>query len=53
MTWASKKEDSRSKWIQKKVETRRTNKAVVALANKQARVIWAIMKTGEEYKVAA
>jgi len=53
VAWADKKEDRKSKWIQKKVETRGTNKAVVALANKQARAIWAIMKTGEDYKVAA
>lgn len=53
VTWPSKKDDARSLWITKKVETRGRNKATVALANKSARIIWAIMKTGEDYKIAS
>jgi hypothetical protein len=38
------KEDSRSRWIQRLVMTRGKNKAAVALANKNARIIWALLR---------
>lgn len=44
------KTDHRSKWIADKKERCGYNKASVALANKNARIIWAIMKTGECYR---
>jgi len=47
------KEDSRSKWISNKVTTKGNNKTAVALANKNARVIWALLAKKEEYKMAA
>lgn len=47
------KEDSRSKWIQSIKERRGSNKAAVALANKNARIIWALLAHGTEYKAAA
>jgi len=50
---AMKKEDSRSKWIQSIKERRGGNIAVVALANKNARIIWALLANKTEYRIAA
>ena len=44
--------DKRNQWIQEKKYRRGYNKAAVALANKNARIIWSIMKTGECYRTA-
>lgn len=43
------KQDKQSEWIRKKVEKRGFNRACVALANKNARVIWKLLSTGQEY----
>jgi transposase len=45
-----KKSDRRSIWIADKKNRCGYNKASVALANKNARIIWAIMATGECYR---
>jgi transposase len=45
-----KKTDPKNVWIADKKRRRGYNKASVALANKNARVIWAIMATGECYR---
>jgi len=45
-----RKEDNISIWVADKKAHRGYNKAAVALANKNARVIWAIMATGECYR---
>lgn len=47
------KTDKRSLWIADKKNRCGANKAAVALANKNARIIWAIMATGECYRKAA
>ena len=47
------KTDRRSRWIAEKVKTRGKNKAAVAVANKNARVIWKLLKTDETYQIAA
>ena len=47
------KTDSQSVWLRALKERRGFNKACVALANKNARVIWALMAHGEEYRKAA
>lgn len=44
------KEDARSLWIQDKKRRGGENKAAVALANKNARIIWAMLATGEAYR---
>jgi transposase len=49
---AARKDDARSKWVLKKVETRGRNKATVAFANKNARVIWVLLARKEEYRLA-
>lgn len=45
-----KKTDKKSIWVTDKKDRLGYNKASVALANKNARIIWAIMKTGECYR---
>lgn len=43
------KDDRRSRWLQSLVARRGKNKAAVALANKNARIIWALLSRGECY----
>ena len=50
--WSVGKVDSRSKWILAKQETRGYNRACVAVANKNARIIWAMMTSESEYRKA-
>ena len=51
--FAHQRDDYRSQWALKKVETRGMNKATVALANRNARVIWAMLAKNEVYKPIA
>jgi transposase len=51
LRWAPLKSDKKSKWITEKMKTRGFNKACVALANRNARVIWALLAKGENYKI--
>ena len=44
------KQDRRSRWLRQLVARRGKNVAGVALANKNARTIWALMKHGEHYQ---
>lgn len=53
VTNAKKKKDRRSLWIAGKEAGRGFNKACVAVANKNARIIWALMAHGTEYRKAA
>jgi transposase len=46
---ATGKEDRLSRWINRIRQERGTNKAVVALANKMARMAWAILAHGRKY----
>lgn len=48
-----KKEDRRSKWLQGVIDRGGKNKASVAQANKTARIAWAVLTRGEEFKKAA
>ncbi|MCP4305144.1 MAG: IS110 family transposase [bacterium] len=43
------KKDPRSQWLQKLCERRPYNIAAVALANKNARIAWALLRHGEVY----
>jgi len=47
------KTDKRNQWVADKKLRCGKNKAAVALANKNARIIWAILATGECYRKAA
>jgi transposase len=48
--FAHKKEDALSLWVTNLVEKRGKNKATVALANKLARIAWAITTSQQTYK---
>lgn len=50
---AAKKEDSLSRWINRISKERGRNKAVVALANKMARIGWAILSKNTYYQPAS
>jgi hypothetical protein len=42
--------DAKSAWIRQLVTRIGVNKACVAVANKMARVAWALLHTGEQYR---
>ena len=46
------KDDRRSRWLGGVLERRGSNRAVVALANKTARIAWVLMARGETYRAA-
>lgn len=52
MIHAAKKEDKLHQWAVKLKANKGSNKAVVALANKLARIAWAVLTSGESYRVA-
>jgi transposase len=47
------KPDAKSTWIRQLVTRTGVNKACVAVANKMARVAWALLHTGEQYRKPA
>jgi transposase len=50
---AANKDDPRSRWVSALAARRNKNIATVALANKNARIAWAILSRDEAYRVAA
>lgn len=50
LTACKEKTDKRSRWVQQLQCRRNTNIATVALANKNARIVWAILSRGEVYQ---
>jgi transposase len=53
LRWAKLKHDRRSRWVRALIERRGTNRAVVALANKHARMAWVLLTTDQVYAPAA
>jgi transposase len=49
LSWVDEKTDNRSMWIKSLITRKGYNKAAVALANKMARISWAIIHEGSEY----
>lgn len=53
LSWATRRpgsrSDNRSRWIKSLLERRGYNKTAVALANKMARIAWAVIKDGSSY----
>jgi transposase len=49
---AGAKKTKRQQWIMEKVARCGVNKTAVAVANKNARILWALMVKGETYQVA-
>jgi len=50
---ASRKTDPRSNWVNELRQRRGYNRATVEVANKNARVIWAVLRSGDPYGAAA
>ena len=50
---ADNKEDARSRWVSQVKARRGVNRACVALANKNARILWALMAHEEGYRQVA
>jgi transposase len=50
---ATGKNNAMNKWINQLLERRGFNRTTVAVANKNARIIWAVLRTGEAYRAAA
>jgi hypothetical protein len=42
-----------SQWANQLRERRGFNRATVAIANKNARIIWAVLRTGDHYRAVA
>lgn len=50
---SAKKDDPFSQWVNALRERRGATKAIVAVANKNARIIWAMLRNNEEYRAHA
>src|SRR5262247_2446968 len=48
--WVDRKTDRRSQWIRQLVERRGKNRTAVAVANKNARIVWALLTSHQDYK---
>jgi len=53
LRYAASKTDRRSRWLQSLMARRNKNIAAVALANKNARIAWALLARGQSYRPAA
>lgn len=49
---APDKADLNNQWVNQLRERRGFNRATIAVANKNARIIWAVLRTGEPYRAA-
>ena len=52
MRYLDRKDDRKSEWVKAVKERRGFNKAAVALAAKHARILWAMLSKGVDYKCA-
>jgi transposase len=50
LRWVNTKADDRSRWLRALIARRGKNRAAVALANKNARIVWALLVRHEEYR---
>ncbi len=53
VNYAAKKYDKRSLWINHLKRRAGSNRTCVALANKNARIVWALLKNNDNYRRAA
>jgi transposase len=51
LRWIETKSDDRSRWLKALIARRGKNRAAVALANKNARIVWALLVHHQEYRV--
>ena len=52
LCWVGRKTDRRSPWIRQWVERRGHNRTAVAIANKKARMVWALLTSHQAYEPA-
>jgi transposase len=52
MNWCKNKTDKMSMWIKKLQAAKPANKVIVAIANKLARILWAVLAKNENYQPA-
>jgi transposase len=52
MRWVGLKTDRRSQWIRQLIERRGKNRTAVAVANKNARIVWALLTSHQAYEPA-
>src|SRR4029450_11553196 len=50
--WVGRKTDRRSQWMRQLLERRGTNGTAVAVANKHARMVWALLTSHQDYPPA-
>jgi transposase len=50
--WVGRKPDRRSQWIRQLVERRGKNRTAVAVAHKNARIVWALLTSHQAYDLA-
>jgi transposase len=51
LRWVDTKPDDRSRWLRALIARRGKHRAAVALANKNARIVWALLVHHQEYRV--
>jgi transposase len=51
LRWVDTRSDERSRWLRALIARRGKNRAAVALANKNARIVWALLAHNQEYCV--
>jgi transposase len=51
LRWIETKDDERSRWLRALITRRGKNRAAVALANKNARIVWVLLAHDQEYRV--
>jgi transposase len=49
--WVGRQTDRRSQWMRQLVERRGTNRTAVAVANKNARMVWALLTSHQDYQL--
>jgi transposase len=52
LRWVGHKTDRRSQWMRQLVERRGQNRTAVAVANKNARIVWALLTSHQAYEPA-
>ena len=52
MRWVGRKTDRRSQWMRQLLERRGKNRTAVAVANKNARIVWALLTSHQDYQPA-
>jgi transposase len=52
LRWVGRKTDRRSQWMRQLLERRGKNRTAVAVANKHARIVWALLTSHQDYQPA-